>query len=225
MNHSIATSNRWQSIALAGALALLACMGAHAQQQPSPYTQADDTWIVLSGKVRTVSANSFALDYEGKGSVIVEMDDGDRDADAYKLLPGDRVTVAGRVDDDFFETTTIEASSVYVESLGTTFLASSVDEEDPATVVGSISPALEAPYAVVIGTVTAVDDDEIVIDSAARELRVEFDELGYDPLDDEGYQKIGVGDRIRVSGRIDDDLFEGREIVADAVTTYRYGDR
>ena len=38
------------------------------------------------------------------------MDDGDRDADAYKLLPGDEVNVIGKVDDDLFQTTTIDAS-------------------------------------------------------------------------------------------------------------------
>ena len=70
----------------------------------SPYTQPDDSWISLS--------------------VTVEMDDGDRDADAYKLLPGDKVNVVGKIDDNLFELISIEASSVYVEKLGTTFYAS-----------------------------------------------------------------------------------------------------
>ena len=66
-----------------------------------PYTQPDDTWISISGTVDSVSQDLFTLDY-GDGTVIVEMDDGDRDADAYKLALGDEVTVYGLVDDDFF---------------------------------------------------------------------------------------------------------------------------
>ncbi|MDZ7782331.1 MAG: hypothetical protein U5K56_05075 [Halioglobus sp.] len=69
------------------------------------------------------------LDY-GQGNITVEMDDSDRDADGYKLIEGDRITVSGVVDDDFYESTKIEAASVYVEELGTHFYASSIDEED-----------------------------------------------------------------------------------------------
>lgn len=76
-----------------------------------PYAQPDDTWISISGSVEAVSADAFTLNY-GEGVITVEMDDGDRDADAYKLIPGDKVTVSGMIDDDFYETTTIEASSV-----------------------------------------------------------------------------------------------------------------
>ncbi|WP_404401013.1 hypothetical protein LG288_00640 [Idiomarina seosinensis] len=72
----------------------------------NPYTQNDDTWIQIDGEVTSVSADSFLLDY-GDGVVTVEMDDGDRDADGYKLMQGDKVSVAGTVDDEFYEATTI----------------------------------------------------------------------------------------------------------------------
>jgi len=86
----------------------------------SPYAKADGSWITVTGEVDAVAADSFTLDY-GEGAVTVEMDDGDRDADGYKLIRGDEVTVTGRIDRDFFETTSIEASSVYVKNIGTTF--------------------------------------------------------------------------------------------------------
>jgi hypothetical protein len=57
------------------------------------------------------------------------MDDWDWYAEGKNLIDGDKVTVYGRIDDDFFETTSIEASSVYVESLGSYFYASAADEE------------------------------------------------------------------------------------------------
>ncbi len=58
------------------------------------------------------------------------MDDWDWYAEGYKLLNGEKVRVHGLIDDDLFETTKIEASSVYVQNLGTYFYASSADEED-----------------------------------------------------------------------------------------------
>jgi len=91
-------------------------------QDPNPYMRPDDTWISINGTVQDITRNSFGLNY-GDGVVIVEMDDGDRDADAYKLSEGDEVTVNGLIDNDFFETTSIEASSVYVPKLNTHFYA------------------------------------------------------------------------------------------------------
>jgi uncharacterized protein YdeI (BOF family) len=193
-------------------VALLIAVPAGAQD---PYTAADDTWISLSGTVESVTTDAFMLDY-GEDLVTVEMDDWDMDADAYKVAVGDRVTVNGMVDDDLFETTTIEASSVYVDNLNTYFYASAADEEDPFITV-TTPPVVSA--IVVQGIVTDVDDEEFTIDTGLREIRVETDAMYYDPLDDEGFQQIDVGDRVSVTGNIDDDFFEGRELVASSITT------
>ena len=77
-----------------------------ADDHVDPYELANNTWISLSGTVHAVSPDTFELDY-GEGNITVEMDDGDRDADAYKLLHGDKVTVNGLIDDDLFEMRTI----------------------------------------------------------------------------------------------------------------------
>lgn len=182
-----------------------------------PYQKPDDTWISIDGTVKSVSANAFVLNY-GDGTITVEMDDGDRDADGYKLIDGDKVTVYGKIDDDFYELTTIEAGSVYVENIGTYFYASSADEEDVDTFVTMTVP-VSVSRTVVQGTVSDVDDDEFTIDTGVRELRVEVDEMAYNPLDDEGYQKIEPGNRVSVIGEMDDDLFEGRKLEADSVIT------
>lgn len=193
--------------AIVTALVLAASLTAHAQaEQENPYLQPDDTWISISGTVEDVEPHTFTLDY-GEGIVSVEMDDGDRDADAYKLLEGDKVTVNGMIDDDFYETTTIEASSVYVEKLGTYFFASDADEEDPVITVTSPVTISET---IVQGTVSEVVGDEFIVNTGERELTVEVDELPYDPLDDEGYLRIEKGDVVSITGMIDDDLFEGR---------------
>ena len=181
-----------------------------------PYGMADETWITISGEVESVDRDSFMLDY-GDGYIVVEMDDGDRDADAYKLLKGDMVTVSGRIDDDFFEATKIEAGSVYVENIGTTFFASSVDEETSEGLVATVSVPVVVAKTSIQGTVTDVDAHEFSVDAGVTDVRVDVNEMPYDPLDDEGYQKIDVGDRVRVSGDIDTNLFEGQELVADSV--------
>lgn len=193
------------------AAALLLAGPASAQE---PYAEPDDSWISIDGTVESVTPDRFVLDY-GEGIITVEMDDGDRDADAYKLVEGDKVQVFGKIDDDFLEMRTIEASSVYVENLGTTFYASSVDEEDFLPYVAPLAVS----RTVLQGTVTDVSNDEFTLDTGVREITVEVDEMAYDPLDDTGYQKIEPGDRVSVTGRIDNELFEGRVMEAEYVTT------
>ncbi len=180
-----------------------------------PYAKADNTWISISGTVESVMPDAFTLDY-GDGIITVEMDDGDRDADGYKLMKGDKVTVSGMIDDDFYESTTIEASSVYVDNLNTYFYASPLDEED--TFVTYWTPVVLSKT-VVQGTVTKVNDEEFTLDTGIRELTVEVEEMAYNPLDDKGYQKIEVGDVVSVTGEMDSDLFEGRELVAETIVT------
>lgn len=188
----------------------------------NPYLQPDDTWITISGKVKSISPDQFELDY-GAGTITVEMDDGDRDADAYKLYNGDEVTVTGLIDDDFYEVTTIEASSVYVKNIGTTFYASAVDEEDflPTYAYQPPEVTLVLGGSVVTGTVSGIDvpEEEFTLNTGLRLMTVEVDEMPYNPVDDEGYQKLEVGDVVSVRGQIDYDLFEGRVFEADTVTT------
>jgi hypothetical protein len=202
------------------ALCLTALVVTAAQAQ-DPYESPDDAWISITGTVKAVAVDEFTLRYDeddgDEGIITVEMDDGDRDADAYKLMPGDPVTVYGVVDDDLFETRTIEASSVYVANLDTYFYASSVDEED--TFLTMAPPVVSTT--IVQGTVTEVGDEEFRIDNGLRQVLVEVDELPYNPLDDEGYQVIEVGDRVRVTGQMDYDFLEGRELVATSVTTLK----
>jgi uncharacterized protein YdeI (BOF family) len=195
--------------------ALLTLILAATALAEDPYAQPDETWISIDGEVRSVSRDEFVLDF-GEGNIVVEMDDGDRDADAYVLLEGDKVTVNGRIDDGFFETTTIEAASVYVEKLGTHFYASSVDEEGDYFAV--VEPVVVSTT-VMQGTVTEVNDDEFRLDTGAREIIVEVEEMNYDPLDDLGYQKIDVGDRVSVFGELDYDFLEGHEFVATSIVT------
>jgi hypothetical protein len=185
-----------------------------------PYEQADDTWISLSGEVASVYGDSFTLDY-GEGLVTVEMDDWDWYAENSALLSGDNVTVYGQVDDDLFETTSIEASSVYVESLGSYFYASAADEEGPyeSSPVYTVATPIVVSETDVRGTVKTVGEREFTIAIGNEELTIDTSALPYNPLDDQGYQQIEMGDRVLVNGEIDSGFFGDLEIEADYIVT------
>ena len=196
-------------------LAAATAFAAAAATAQDPYEQPDESWISIEGTVTLVMADAFHLDY-GAGAIVVEMDDGDRDADGYKLQAGDRVAVRGRVDDDLFENTTIEASSVYVENIGTYFFASAEDEEDAfITIPGPVTPS----RFIVQGTVMEVSDEKFTILSGITEVHVNVADMPYNPLDDEGYQKIEEGDYVSVTGMMDHDLTHGPELEATSVVT------
>jgi uncharacterized protein YdeI (BOF family) len=182
----------------------------------NPYFAADGSWITLSGKVTSTTADTFTLDY-GEGLVTVEMDDWDWFEESGVTLPGDKVTVYGEVDDDTFETAKIEASSVYVDSLGTYFYASAADEESVTDF--DVAPTVDLGQLVLTGTVTNVDGTEFTIDSGDQKMTVDTTLMAYNPMDDEGYQQIQQGDQVTVTGDIDVDTFENSELMADTIVT------
>lgn len=205
------------AIATAVATALGAApMAAAEHHDMSPYQKADDSWITLEGTVGQVMADRFELDY-GEGTIVVEMDDGDRDADAYKLLTGDKVTVSGLIDDDFLETTTIEASSVYVDNIGTTFFSSAIDEETRNSVAYMSVVPVDMARVEVSGTVSDIDDDEFTVSTQSGNLTVDVEDMSFNPLDDEGYLKLTTGDRVRVFGHMDREFFDEFELDADMI--------
>lgn len=181
---------------------------------PRPYAQHDSAWISVDGTVQSVAPHSFVLDY-GEDTITVEMDDGDRDADGYQLMQGDKVRVAGRVDHNLFTDTTIEAGSVFVENIGTYFFASAVDDEDRML---TYTHPLTISTTTLRGTVEEVNENDFTVRSPGGEIQVSTDRLGYDPLDEAGYQRIEEGDLVLVTGNMDAGFFEAqRELKARSV--------
>jgi uncharacterized protein YdeI (BOF family) len=174
-----------------------------------PKTAQNRDWITIAGTVVATTPSSFRLDY-GSGVISVEMDDWDWYKEGRNLLQNDRVIVYGRIDQDAFETRKVEAASVYVGNLGTYFHANSTDEEDLG--LWTLSSPHRAGALELTGKVASIDGREVTLSSG---VKVDTAELGYNPLDDKGYQRIDVGDRIKVAGHVDDDLFEKAELMAD----------
>lgn len=213
------TTRTRQAALLAGALGLAVAVPTLTFAQPAPKKKPDDTWISVSGTIVSTTPHSFRLDY-GKGVITVEMDDFDFYAEGRALMENDQVVVYGLIDDDAFKKRTIEASSVYVENLRTHFFASAEDEEDFATVTGvEMDPAIE-----VIGRVGQVQGRELQLHTGTATLDVDTASMGYDPLDQEGFQQLRTGDRVRVRGDLDVGLFDDLDLVAESIVTLASSD-
>jgi len=185
----------------------------------NPYLQPDETWISISGKAVSADVDSFLLDY-GKGIVTVEMDDWDWYQEGHKIIEDHKVTVYGKIDDDMFETTTIEASSVYDENLGTYFYASAADVEydDDYDYWVSFVP-VTIPRTVVRGTVTSINGRKFTINTGSRKITVDTSTMLYNPMDGAGFQRVDKGDYVSVSGNMEDNFWQERKLMADAVVT------
>lgn len=212
------TRNPGLRVALALASGLAAGAALAADDDVNPRMQPDGSWVSIGGTVTSAGTESFMLDY-GDGMITVEMDDWDAWGDAWPISSGDQVTVYGAVDDDLYEAATIEASSVYVENLNTYFYASAADEEE-FDAFYMMSP-VEVGSMTLVGTVEEVSPEvgEFVIDSETRQVSVDVDPLLYDPLDDQGFQQIEVGDRVSVTGVVDYEMLDGHEFDATQVVT------
>ncbi len=197
-----------KSLGFAAALALTTAVTADAA---NPKERPDGTWVTLSGLVVDKGPGTFTLDY-GKGLITVEMDDWDWYDESDVIFMNDRVTVSGRIDSDFYEQTSLEASSVWVKDINTYFYANDADEEEILNIV-----ALNQPGITYTGTVTSVGDHEFTMKTGDQEIRVDTSELGFNPLDDKGYLKIEEGEFVSASGLMVDPWFDSRELVANSV--------
>lgn len=188
------------------------------RQQSKAYQRSDDSWVTLNGRVLSAGNDSFVLDY-GDGTITVEMDDWDWYEEGNLLSAGDRVSVSGLIDDDFLEKRSIEASTVYVEDLNTYFYASAADEEDPYFVSTTyyIQPLGDESQLSLTGTVGQVSGREFTLDTGTGSIQVDTSYMRYNPLDKQGFQRVSRGDKVSVSGELDLDFFEEREILADSV--------
>ncbi len=190
-------------------------IGAHAEKA------SDGEWVKLSGEVTMATGDYFILD-KGNKSVTVEMDDWDWYKEGYKILKGDKVIVYGRVDNDFLEQRTIEASSVYVKGLKSFFYASSDDEESKTSMFNepfqtdrfSKEISLE-----VTGFVKSINERHFVLDTFFQEIKVDTTQLGYNPLDGIGFTRIDVGDQVKVYGKLDHNYFAKDELKASWLVT------
>lgn len=212
--------NRIFGVLVAGTIA---GFSGHAQAENTPLERmSDDAHIVLSGKVGEIRSDEFDLLY-GAEKITVELDRfGWSGNETTYLAPGESVTVSGYIDDDLFEGREIEAYNI---RLNNSYVYHYTSDGYP-TYSWNYYPQNrtgmeDGTYVNMKGTVRSVSGDEFVLANANGEMRVDTSDLGYDPFDEDGYQRIEAGDEVYVYGELDDSFFESREIMAEGIVEMR----
>ncbi|SDS45879.1 OB fold (BOF) protein [Halopseudomonas xinjiangensis] len=183
----------------------------------SPKQQPDDSWVSISGTVVDSENDEFTLDY-GHGQISVETDDWEWYGNELPLLPGDVVTVYGQVEKHLFVDASIEADSIYVESLGTYFHPSPAADVTTFTVmdVTPVTPVVVGNL-VFTGTVENVKDREFTINTGDLQLTVDTSDMENNPLDDQGRLKVEKGDTVSVLGDLGTGVIGDRKLQADSI--------
>jgi len=191
---------------------------AASEPAPEPVEGPENSWVDLTGTVTSTTDTAFNLDY-GSGIVTVEMDHWVNYGEAFPIGDGDQVTVYGEVDNEIYENAELEAASVYVDDLNSYFYASAAAKEELGH--WAADAEAEAGDLTYIGEVETVNPatDTFTLETGLAEVTVDTSGMRYDPLDDEGFQKIEVGDRVSVKGVADAGFFDANELSAENVET------
>jgi hypothetical protein len=142
-------------------------------------------------------------------------------AEGYGLLKEDHVTVHGRIDATKDKPRSIVADSLYASKLNTFFYSESSGDKDSLPYIVITSQPVVFPYMELRGTVEKVNDREFTLNTGAQSVVVDTKSLDYNPMDDEGYQVIRVGDFLSVTGKYDKGVFEKDEIAAERIITLK----
>ncbi len=199
-------------------MALFFCTMASAASAQTLAEKADNAWITISGQAVSAEKKSFVLDY-GKGTLSVDVNDWKWFRKNYDKVDGRNVTVWGEVSGDLFENGKIKANSVYIENMGTYFYAGS-NKEDPSDFYNWLpAPGVDSGAVTLTGEVTNVSGREFTIAQGDKKITVSTLQMDENPMDNLGFRQIKKGDRVSVTGELDVDSFESREIMAKRIVT------
>lgn len=195
------------------ALASASCLALTSAHAQNPYSTGEGDYITLSGTVNDVGDDHFTIDY-GANVIEVEFEDaGLFEEPAEALYPGDKVTVDGEVEDEFFEGRIISANTVYVRGDSTVY-----GGDDKMSSIFFVDPyptqEMTGTYVSLDGEVESIRNREFQLDVAGTTVSVDTAEMDQNPLDDEGRQQVMRGDRVTVVGTLDDNLFDEPELSA-----------
>ncbi|MAZ47394.1 MAG: hypothetical protein CME65_02455 [Halobacteriovoraceae bacterium] len=200
-------------------IALFLCLGLSTAFSSTNYR--DGETISLKGEV--VETGPDYLVVEGlnpDGALqrhIIEMDDWSSDSKVFLRLKGEKVLVYGRVDNDALEKLTVEASRVYVPRLQKAFEANPVDEEFNVGPFGHVNLIPDFPdktQKIFVGKVLSVGTEEALVETEEGKLIVDFNNI------DASEDAFARGDRLRITGYLNENIFTYDEIDAQAVVKY-----
>lgn len=178
----------------------------------------DGDWIRLDGTIVSTAPSTFVLDY-GDETITVEVDDWDLAREGVSLLPGDRVSVTGRVDQDIFLGAAIEASAIYLHELDTVYYANAADEEEFGLAAVPLRAAADGvDYT---GWVTGASEGGFKLGAGPTLINVDTRQLST-PLAKDG---IDVGDRVYVWGDLELPVDAEAKLMAEGLVELINGSR
>ncbi len=198
------------------ALTMTTALSAATADAASPLdSYKDDANLMIAGTVSDLTDDEFLLNADGK-MVRVEFEDWDLDADANLknyLKNGDQVVVSGTVDKDLFEETELEADNIYFRSNYNYYY---VVDTNPAYSYDYNNYMEDGSYVSTRGKITKISGEEVTINANGMDMVVDTASLENQSIGEDGLN-LKVGDRIYAYGQIDKNLFDSRELSADAI--------
>tara|TARA_Y100001001_G_C8002385_1_gene306751 strand:+ start:293 stop:1030 length:738 start_codon:yes stop_codon:yes gene_type:complete len=185
----------------------------------------DGAYVMLSGQAYDIDDDEFTLRHSG-GMIEVELDDWDFPEElANYIMEGEKVTVSGTVEDSLFSDREVEANNIYVDRTYTYYYvkdmypAYSGRDAQMQNRTAHYDSFEEGTYISARGTVRNVSEDQFTMQSRGQTIKVDISELEYEPFED---GLLAQGDRVYVSGEVEEALYDDRIIDADlVVASYR----
>ena len=102
--------------------------------------------------------------------------------------------------------------------MDTVYLAKSVDQASADLYLSTASNIdFDDEEMVLVGTVKSIGKEALQIEVGDSTLTVELDELEDAPVDANGYLSLSKGERVRITGELEDDFFNRFTVEADTL--------
>ena len=186
-------------------------------QPVSRMSVSQNTWITLTGEVTAVDSQFFTLDY-GDGEIFVELSQTKLDPKAYAEIDGKEVMVTAQLDEGMMSNERLVAHSVIAEDADTVYMADTVDQASAdlfMSTAGSID--FDDAEMIIVGTVETIGREAVQVKVGDAMLTVELDELEDAPVDSDGYLTLTEGERVRITGELEEDFFNRFTVEADTL--------
>ncbi len=180
--------------------------------------------VVMTGMIRTIdyTENTFTLNYGGN-VVTVQTDSPFKrlyePTATDRLVVGERVSVSGRVDENWMDQKIVDAYAI-TRANGEVLYSSVRDVVMPER----LSTKEEGDYIVLSGEVASINGTEGFLLKYGDEggILVATEGMAVNPLRENAFNPVEIGDSVTVRGVIDNDLFEMKQINAYAVLQNEY---
>ncbi len=193
----------------------------------TPANLKDDAYVTINGTVEKISeGDAFTLRYAG-GTIGVDTNDtwpflfNNDSTDLLRV--GDKVTVIGQVDDNFFTRKEVDASSIRVKGANASrFYENTQNGNNSYGNDYSWDETMDEDNVRLTGTVMRlVDDETLELSYGTGTIRVDTEDLNRDTQN-----WLQVGDIITVYGEMDNNWFGKKELEANyLVRTSSYRSR